>query len=99
MPPQEGTSGSASKLTVLVALVLMVWISPPLTTMPVPWEKICTGPWLPSMTSRVADAIRMSSGKELAGVLGSGFRQLGCVGSVVGRLGSLLGRMYGLPVP
>src|ERR1700737_302008 len=99
IPFQDATSGSASKLTVLVVLVLMVLISPPFTTMPVPCEKIWTGPWLPSMTSLVADATWMSSGRRVAELLGSGLRQLGCVGSLVGRLVSLLGRMYGLPVP
>src|SRR6202022_2917480 len=99
IPFQDATSGSASKLTVLVVLVLMVLISPPFTTMPVPCEKIWTGPWLPSMTSLVADATWMSSGRTLAELLGSGLRQLGCVGSLVGRLVSLLGRMYGTPVP
>src|ERR1700693_3310287 len=92
MPSQDATSGSASKTTVLVGSVRMVLSWPPLTKMPVRCEKIWTGPWLPSITSLSTAGTCTSSG-ALAVV-----RQFGLLGSFVGRLGSLCGRMEGLPL-
>src|ERR1700674_3809639 len=92
MPSQDATSGSASKMTVFVASVLMVFSWPPLTKIPVPCEKIWTGPWLPSITSLMPAGTCTSSGALVV------VRQFGLLGSFVGRLGSLCGRMYGLPL-
>ena len=51
MPSQEATSGSASKVMEFVGPVPVVCSSPPITSMPAPWEKISTGPRLPSIIS------------------------------------------------
>src|ERR1700680_3769827 len=87
IPSQEATSDSASKVTVLVASVLTVLSSPPLTKIPVPWEKILTGPWLSSITSLTPEGTWRSSGVPPT------VKQFGLLGSLVGRLGSLCGKL------
>src|SRR2546425_7340817 len=85
MPSHDATSGSASKVTEfvvpeIVGPVPIVRSSPPITLIPAPWEKISTGPRLPSITSveslrTTTPAATGGSSRPAAGEAGQGGTQ------------------------
>ena len=83
-PFQEGTSGSASKVTLFAALVFRVDIDPPSTSIPTPCEKTWTGPLLPSITSCEPDGTVTPAAHEIVSgritcseLLASAFHRVG----------------------
>src|SRR5207245_6570102 len=64
-PFQEGTSGSASKVTLFAALVFRVDIDPPSTSIPTPCQKTWTGPLLPATTSSEPDETATPAAHEI----------------------------------